>query len=197
MSKTGYLEMIIGPMFSGKTSRILEIYRKETYCKSKVYVINHSIDKRYGESNELINHNQEKIPCQSYTLISDFINVINKENNISNKNSNSQNTVVLVNEGQFFDDIKKGIISLVEDYKFDVYVCGLDGDFKRDTFGDFLTLIPYCDKVVKLKALCYECRNGKYAPFSHRVIKDNSEQIKVGSIETYIPLCRKCYIKYN
>ena len=197
MCKTGYLEMIIGPMFSGKTSRLLEIYRKETYCQSKVFVINHSIDNRYGMSNELINHNKEKIPCLSYNLIQDFIEFVDKEIN-SNDNFISQNIVVLINEGQFFQDINQGTIDLVEKYKFNVYVCGLDGDFKRNTFGDFLKLIPYCDKVVKLKALCFNCKNGKYAPFSHRVIKEqNDEQIKVGSIETYVPLCRKCYIESN
>jgi len=197
MCKTGYLEMIIGPMFSGKTSRLLEIYRKETYCQSKVFVINHSIDNRYGASNELINHNKEKIPCLSYNLIYEFIKFIEKEIN-SNNDFNSNNIVVLINEGQFFQDINQGVIELVEKYKFNVYVCGLDGDFQRNTFGDFLKLIPYCDKVIKLKALCFNCKNGKYAPFTNRVIKEqNDKQIKVGSIETYIPLCRKCYIESN
>ena len=171
----GYLELIIGPMFSGKTSRILEIYRKATYCNNTVYVLNHSFDDRYSNT-EVVNHNNEKIPCMNYNKINDFINC-----------------VILINEGQFFEDIKDGVIKLVEHFKFNVYVCGLDGDFKQKPFGNFLELIPYCNKVEKLSSLCFNCKNGTEAPFTYRTSSHNEKQIMVGSQESYIPLCRKCY----
>ena len=78
---SGYLEMIIGPMFSGKTSRILEIYRKAKYCNANVIVINHSFDNRYSSKNEVVNHNNEKIPCENFTLLTDFIETLNKPEN--------------------------------------------------------------------------------------------------------------------
>lgn len=75
---SGYLEMIIGPMFSGKTSRILEIYRKAKYCNTNVFVINHSIDNRYS-NNEVVNHNKESIPCTNYNMLCEFINYLEKK----------------------------------------------------------------------------------------------------------------------
>ena len=72
-----------------------------------------------------------------------------------------------------------------------VYICGLDGDFKRKKFGDLLDLIPICDKVYKLRSLCAICKNGTRAIFSKRLI-DNDSQKVIGS-DIYVPVCRKCY----
>jgi len=188
----GYLELIIGPMFSGKTSRILEIYRKAHYCNANIFVLNHSIDKRYAE-NEVVNHNNEKIPCTNYENIRDFItNRIEPHHAIVN---NKYDNVVLINEGQFFTDIKEGAIELVEKFNFKVYICGLDGDFLRRPFGNFLDLIPYSNAVVKLNSLCVKCKDGTEASFTYRYSSGNNNQIMVGADESYIPVCRKCYIK--
>ena len=193
MLNVGYLEMIIGPMFSGKTTMLLEIYRKAKYCNSTVFVINHSIDKRYS-NDKVVNHNKEGIPCTNYEKIKDFIDFIKNKNNECLKNNN---TVILINEGQFFPDIKSGVITLVEHFKFKVYVCGLDGDYERNPFGNFLELIPYSDKISKLNSLCIICKDGTEAAFTHRKLNsdnDNGNQIMVGSHELYLPVCRKCYI---
>jgi thymidine kinase len=188
---SGYLEMIIGPMFSGKTSRILEIYRKAKYCNTEVFVINHSIDNRYS-TNEVVNHNNERIPCSNYNMLSEFINFLEKKENDYLKYTE---TIVLINEAQFFKDVKSCVIQLVEKFNFKVYVCGLDGDFKRNQFGNFLELIPYSNKIIKLNSLCFKCKNGNEAPFTYRYNNKNNEQIMVGSNESYIPLCRICYLK--
>jgi thymidine kinase len=188
---SGYLEMIIGPMFSGKTSRILEIYRKAKYCNTNVFVINHSIDNRYS-TDKVVNHNNESIPCTNYNMLSDFIEFLKKKENDYLKNSE---TIILINEAQFFKDIKRCVINLVEDFNFKVYLCGLDGDFKRNQFGDFLELIPYSNKITKLNSLCFKCKNGNEAPFTYRYNNNNNnKQIMVGSNESYIPLCRSCYL---
>ena len=101
-------------------------------------------------------------------------------------------THILINEGQFFEDIYKTTMILVEKFKKHVTICGLDGDFKRVKFGKILDLIPFCDKVVKLSALC-DC--GHPAIFSHRITNETS-QIVIGS-SNYKPLCRKCYNQHN
>ena len=67
----------------------------------------------------------------------------------------------------------------------------MDGDFKRNVFGEILQLIPRCDDYLKLHALCAKCKDGTKASFSHRISTEN-EQISIGS-DNYIPLCRKCY----
>ena len=193
MVSRGYLELIIGPMFSGKTSRILEIYRKAKYCNSNIFVLNHSLDTRHG-TNKLVNHNSEGVPCLNYTTIQQFI-----DEHVSTGYGDAEQyteTVVLINEGQFFSDVKKGVIALTEQFKFKVYVCGLDGDYTRSAFGEFLNLIPYSDKIVKLNALCVRCRNGTDAPFTYRCC-ENDNQIMIGAAESYIPVCRECYVEMS
>ena len=176
-----YLELIIGPMFSGKTSKLLEIYKQYTFCNTSVLVINHADDKRYHP--ELLStHDKVMIPCFSTNKISDLIT----EENIK------KYPVILINEGQFFDDLLDCVKKLVEVHNKIVYVCGLDGDFKRNRFGSLLDLIPFADNVVKLNSLCVICRNGTKAPFTTRT-SDESEQKVIGS-DNYVPLCRNCYL---
>ena len=176
----GYLEIILGPMFSGKTSRLLNIYKKCLSEDIKCYVINYSEDKRYSE-NRLSTHNKKMIECNNCLLIKELL----KKDIIDN------NEVFLINEGQFFNDIYEAVHLLVDVYDKEVYVCGLDGDFKRNMFGDILRLIPICDKVTKLSAICESC--GDNAIFTKRLTKE-SEQKVIGS-DNYIPVCRKCYLK--
>ena len=101
--------------------------------------------------------------------------------------------MILVNEGQFFTDLKENILCWVEIFNLRVYVAGLDSDFERNKFGQINDLIPYCDKIEKLTSLCSNCKNGTKAIFSHRISSEKS-QVVVGS-SNYIPLCRKCFIK--
>jgi thymidine kinase len=98
---------------------------------------------------------------------------------------------ILINEGQFFPDILSNVLELVEQKEKEVYICGLDGDYLRKTFGELLLLIPYCDTVEKLSSLCAICKDGTPAIFSHR-LSQQVEQLVIGA-DNYIPLCRKCY----
>jgi len=176
-----YLELIIGPMFSGKTSKLLEIYKQYTFCNTSVLVINHADDKRYHQ--ELLStHDKVMIPCYSANKISDLIT----EENLK------KYPVILINEGQFFDDLLHCVKELVEVHNKIVYVCGLDGDFKRNKFGTLLDLIPFADNVVKLNSLCFICRDGTKAPFTTRTSSECQQKV-IGS-DNYIPLCRKCYL---
>jgi thymidine kinase len=100
--------------------------------------------------------------------------------------------VVLINEGQFFDDLYEAVEDMLQKGK-QVYVCGLDGDFERKRFGKILDLIPLCDTVTKLSSLCSICKNGTKGIFSMRLTGEK-EQTVVGS-ENYIPVCRHCYEK--
>jgi thymidine kinase len=97
-----------------------------------------------------------------------------------------------VNEGQFFHDIVEFTTEMVEEQHKKVYICGLDGDFKREKIGKLLDLVPLCDKVTKLRALCGKCKDGTHAPFSFRNTS-STEQVLIGSDDIYVPLCRKCY----
>lgn len=194
-NKTGYLELIIGPMFSSKTSSLLEIYKQCKFCNIPVSIINHSIDKRYHDT-MLSSHDKIMAPC----FQTDKLN--NLWSNSENRNASDQNAhqmlrnsgVVLINEGQFFPDLYEVVLDMLDNNK-KVYICGLDGDFERKKFGTILDLIPLCDKVNKLTSLCSLCKDGTRGIFSMRLTNE-TEQTIVGS-DNYIPVCRKCYTNKN
>jgi thymidine kinase len=182
----GYLELIIGPMFSGKTSRLVEIYNQCIHANISVQVINHTIDDRYDDT-LLSTHDKIKIPCiKTNNLSETWEQIKNNKNEIFN--------VILINEGQFFDDLYGVVEDMLKEGK-KIYVCGLDGDFERKKFGKMLDLVPLCDKVVKLTSLCSICKDGTRGIFSMRITNE-TEQTVVG-FDNYISVCRKCYEQNN
>ena len=175
--EVGYLSICGGCMFSGKTSWLLQQYKKYSYIGKKICVINYADDKRYDEK-MLSTHDKQMIPCiQSYSLET-VKHILNKSD------------VILINEGQFFPDLFDSVCELVDNNKI-VHIAALDGDFKRQEFGQVIKLLPMCDDYFKVKALCATCKDGTHAPFSFR-LSTESEQISIGS-DNYLPLCRKCY----
>jgi len=189
-----YLELIIGPMYSGKTSKLLEIYKQCKFCDISVCVINHSLDKRYHNS-MLSSHDKVMVPCLN---IEDLHNLwfnnceidLTTFGDDTNHKIIRKSEVILINEGQFFDNLHHVVNDMLRNNKV-VYVCGLDGDFERKKFGEILDLIPLCDKVTKLTSLCSLCKNGTQGIFSMR-ISSEKQQTVIGS-ENYLPVCRICY----
>ena len=196
----GYLEMIMGPMYAGKTSRLIDIYNsyqtgEKKYTENDILVINHSTDTRYNSRDiGLCNHDKKFIPCLWANKLFDMINIHKDIKNNVNKKLFLNVKVILINECQFFSDIVDWVILAVEKYKKIVYICGLDCDFKRNLFGNWLDLIKYADNIVKLKATC-KCCNNNNALYSHR-LTDSKEQVLIGYSE-HEPLCRKCYLNKN
>lgn len=184
-TSTGYLELIIGPMYSGKTSKLLELYKQFTFCEIKTMVINYDEDTRYSNT-QLSSHDKIMIPCKQANILHRDI--------ISTDKEFSEAQVILINEGQFFKDIVEWTKTAVEKYNKSVYICGLDGDFKRESFGQWLDLIPFCDKVTKLHSYCSLCKKNP-ASFSHRLTSETAQKI-IGS-DNYVPLCRACYVTTN
>jgi thymidine kinase len=178
---TGYLELILGPMFSGKTSKLLEIYKQYSFCNISVAVINHSFDTRYHDS-LLSTHDKIMIPCTQTSNLTDerCQQVIEKSQ------------VILINEGQFFVGLYDSVIQMLKQGKR-IYIAGLDGDFERKQFGEILQLIPMCDRINKLTSLCSLCKNGTPGIFSLR-LSTETQQTLIGS-SNYIPVCRICYDK--
>lgn len=185
--KEGYLEIILGPMFSGKTTELIQKYKNYTYIGKKVVVLNYVADTRYHET-MLSTHDKLMIPC---IFISDLVDVYQNPQNPHYLDV-QQSDVVLINEGQFFQNLYSVVKDMVDNSKKTVYICGLDGDFQRNRFGELLDLIPISNKVVKLNSLCSICKNGKMAIFSQRITGETS-QVVIGS-DNYKPLCRSCYL---
>lgn len=179
-TSAGYLELILGCMFSGKTTKLLEIYNMYKICDIECCVVNYDKDKRYHE--ELLStHDKKMIPCINVKCLSEVVT----DDNLT------KYAVFLINEGQFFADVEEVVIELVEKYGKKVYVCGLDGDYKQNTFGRLLNLIPHCDNYSKLHAICKKCKDGTPAAFSKRITSETEQEV-IGS-NNYIPVCRKCY----
>ena len=186
-SDTGYLELYVGPMYSGKTSKLRELYKQYKFCNVPTLVINYAADTRYSSDNVMCTHDRDEVPCIMCTKLSDALPHTSKE---------FQDTrVFLINEGQFFPDIVAWVEKAISnEYNKAVYVCGLDGDFKREKFGNWLDLIPICDSIEKFKSICADCKERR-ALFSHRLTEEQ-QQTLIGS-DCYIPLCRRCYSKRN
>lgn len=176
MNNNGYLEIITGPMFSGKTSKIIDLYNK-LYNNDNILVINYYKDTRYSDTH-LSNHDNKIIPCVMTNLLSNMTTICMKYD------------IIMINEAQFFHDIVDWVKFIIINFNKHVYINGLDGDFNADTFGNWLDLIPFSDKITKLHSKCHLCSN--YAIFTHRYI-DSNEKILIGSSDMYYPLCRKCY----
>ena len=205
--QSGYLELFIGPMYASKTTRLVEIYKQCEFCNISVVVINHTIDNRYDD--ELLStHDKVKIPCIKTEKLSyvwsDSINIepklhveerdLNSIPHVQQKIKVATSDVILINEGQFFEDLYEVVVEMLKQNK-KIYICGLDGDFERKKFGQILDLIPLCDKVTKLTSLCSLCKNGTPGIFSMRLTHE-TDQTVVGS-DNYIPVCRKCYSNKN
>jgi len=179
-NKKGYLEIIFGCMYAGKTSRLIEIYNQHVFCNIPICAINHAFDIRYSET-QLVTHDKKEIPCIRTTYLMDE-QILAKINSVD---------VILINEGQFFTDLIVFVKLMLSKNK-QIYICGLDGDSERNKFGQLLDIVPLCDKVYKLTSLCSICRNGTVGIFSKRLSSER-EQIVVGS-SNYIPVCRDCYL---
>jgi len=195
-TSSGYLELIIGPMYSGKTSKLLEIYKQYKFCEISVSIINHSLDKRYHDT-MLSSHDKVMVPCINTDNLHnlwfndgmiDLSQVIDNSDYKKVRNSD----VILINEGQFFPDLYDVVYDMLKNKKI-VYICGLDGDFERKKFGQILDLIPICDNIIKLSSLCSICKNGTPGIFSMRITNDKQQTV-IGS-ENYLPVCRFCYDK--
>lgn len=190
----GKLNLIIGPMFSGKTTELIRIYNKynikklQSKSQFNIMVINHKSDNRYAENN-VCSHDLNKLSCIS-------LNKLNEYYSLYNNGYEDNNNVILIDEAQFFDDLYDFCLNIVDNTNTTIYVFGLSGDFKREKFGQILDLIPIADNIKHLKAMCSRCEDYSKALFTMRVVNEE-KQISVGGNEKYIAVCRDCYLNKN
>jgi thymidine kinase len=177
------LEVICGPMFSGKSSHIYAIVKRFSAIGIKPLVVKPTLDNRYSDKPEVITHDGVKIDC-----ILTSRNLMNIPFEATNAHS-----LIIVEEAQFFNDLVLFVKCMVEREGKDLVVVGLDGDFNRNPFGQILECIPLADKVTKLTAMCVECADGTPALFSYRKVC-NGSQIFVGGSDADEPYCRRCYL---
>ena len=182
----GYLTIIWGSMFSGKTTTCIISSNKFLSINKKTCIINHISDiERNNSKTELISHDNLKTKSLYAAKLNEIIEDMLKYD------------VIIINEAQFFDDLYDIVINLIDVYNKKVIVSGLICDFKKNKFGYILDLIPHADETEQLYAYCSKCKDCTKALFSARINKNNQTQILIGNEESYIPVCRKHYNEIN
>jgi thymidine kinase len=183
LSFTPSIDIIIGPMMCGKTSEVIRkliIYHE---MDMKVLYINHVVDNRSKMTLSTHNVTIGNIPFDSIKIEMLGLCDISKYD------------VIAIDEAQFFRDLKNIVVDWVETQKKIVIVAGLNGDFRRQPFGEINELIPYCDAITKLTAFCVSCRKKgviRNGLFSKRMISDKAD-IVIGGKDIYLPTCRECF----
>ncbi len=176
--KTGWIEIICGGMFSGKSEELIRRVRRTQYARQKIQVFKPSLDNRYADE-YVVSHSQMKLPSLLVTDTADIRSQLE-----------SDVQVIAIDEVQFFDE---GVISLVSelaDQGKRVILAGLDMDYRGKPFGPMPHLLAIADYVTKLQAICVKCGNpaGRTQRLSH-----DKEQIVVGADNIYEARCRNCH----
>jgi len=176
--KTGWIEVICGSMFSGKTEELIRRIRRAEYAKQKVLVFKPVIDNRY-DANNIVSHSQMQAPSipinapgEIYSYLEDDVKII------------------AIDEAQFFDPSLVGICNDLADRGYRVIVAGLDQDYKGEPFGSMPQLMAIAEYITKNLAICVVC--GNPANRTQRTIHKD-EQILVGSTDAYEARCRNCH----
>ena len=170
----GWIEVICGSMFSGKTEELIRRLNRAKFAKQKIKVFKPSIDKRYDKE-YIISHNQKHL---SSSIISEASEILSLSEGYN---------VVGIDEAQFFD---LGIVKVCNDLAnkgFRVILAGLDMDYQGNPFGPMPALMATAEYVTKVHAVC--ARSGNLANHSYRTSKNNS-LIHIGEKESYEPLSR-------
>lgn len=173
----GKIKLILGPMFSGKSTRLIEIVRKYAFKNKKTIMIKYFGDQRYSEKSEVVTHDLIKYDSIDCKNLRDSFEILKKYD------------VIGIDEGQFFPDLVEVCEELALLKKI-VIIAALNGDFRMEPFPVISKIISKADKIKLLKAYCFNCH--KDANFSLRIVKSN-ETVLIGAGEAYKPACRECH----
>ncbi len=175
----GWIEVICGSMFSGKTEELIRRLKRAKFAKQKVEIFKPIVDTRYGED-MVVSHDENEIrstpvpAAANIRLLADDCDVVG------------------IDEAQFFDDEIVTVCNDLANRGVRVVIAGLDMDFKGNPFGPMPALMATAEYVTKVHAIC--TRTGNLANYSFRK-SDNDKLVLLGETETYEPLCRAAFYK--
>ena len=179
--KRGWIEVVCGSMFSGKTEELIRRLKRAQFAKQKVEIYKPQIDTRYHEE-KVVSHSGLEIMS---TPVPASSNILLLANDVD---------VVGIDEAQFFDMELVNVCKQLADSGVRVIIAGLDMDFKGNPFGPMPDLLACAEYVTKVHAICMEC--GSLAHISHRKTADTN-LVLLGETDSYEPLCRDCYNAAN
>lgn len=180
--RLGWIEVICGSMFSGKTEELIRRLKRAKFAKQRVEIFKPAIDTRYDET-EVVSHDSNSIrstpveSSQSILLLSGEVQVVG------------------IDEAQFFDNELVNVCNELANQGIRVIVAGLDMDYRGKPFGPIPSLLATAEYVTKVHAICMNC--GNLANHSHRLDASNESLVLLGETETYQPLCRSCFYSVN
>ena len=175
--KLGWVEVIVGSMFSGKTEELIRRLNRAKIAKLKVEIFKPGIDTRYDEQ-DVVSHNENVIkstPIESADQILFYASDVD---------------VIGIDEAQFFDDQLSHVCNELANRGIRVIVAGLDMDFQGKPFGPIPHIMATAEYVTKVHAICMRC--GNLATYSHRTIQGD-DLVVLGETDSYEPLCRRCF----
>ncbi len=179
VNRLGWIEVICGSMFSGKTEELIRRLKRARIARQKVEIFKPAIDKRYDDVN-VVSHDEHAIQSTPVQSASEILLLTNDVN------------VVGIDEAQFFDDELPAVCNQLASSGIRVIVAGLDMDYLGKPFGPMPALIAIAEDVTKVHAVCMNC--GDLAQFTYRKVNDN-HLVMLGEMDSYEPLCRRCYLE--
>jgi thymidine kinase len=175
--RQGWIEVICGSMFSGKTEELIRRLNRARIAKQKVEIFKPKVDTRYDEIN-VVSHDESSIVSTPVETASQILLYAEEVD------------VVGIDEAQFFDSDLMAVCNFLANKGIRVIVAGLDMDFQGNPFGPIPSLLATAEYVTKVHAICMRC--GNLAQYSHRTTADKN-LVMLGEMDSYEPLCRKCY----
>lgn len=175
--RKGWIEVICGSMFSGKTEELIRRLKRAKIAKQKVEIFKPMVDKRYHDLN-IVSHDANQIISTPVPASSNLLLYANEVD------------VIGIDEAQFFDSELPNVCEQLANTGTRIIAAGLDMDFLGKPFGPMPQLLAIADYITKVHAICMNC--GDLASHSFRTVKDET-LIMLGEKDSYIPLCRTCF----
>ncbi|MCV9388604.1 thymidine kinase [Reichenbachiella ulvae] len=176
-AQTGWIEVICGSMFSGKTEELIRRLNRAVIANQKVEIFKPAVDKRYHES-DVVSHNDNSIRSTPVQFASDILLLAGNSD------------VVGIDEAQFFDMELVNVSRKLANKGKRVIMAGLDMDFRGEPFGPIPSIMGIAEYVTKVRAICMKC--GSLASFSFR-LSDSKDKVMLGEADSYEARCRKCF----
>jgi thymidine kinase len=178
-SRRGWIEVITGSMFSGKTEELIRRLNRAKIARQRVEIFKPGIDKRYDEQ-MVVSHDENAIPSTPVQTASQILLLTHGVD------------VVGIDEAQFFDVELARVCNILADQGLRVIVAGLDMDYLGHPFGPIPSIMASAEFVTKVHAICMNC--GELAQYSHRIVRDD-KLVLIGEKDSYEPLCRNCFLE--
>lgn len=177
------IDLIIGPMFAGKSTELIRRARRFQTIRKKTLVINHIFNNRYG-STAITTHDDAAVKLVPNLITGDLREALEHEAYVDAD-------VVVIEELQFFDNAADVLKQMADRDNKHVVASGLSGSAERTPMGDMAQIMCLADTIEFVTALCPYCGDGTPAPFSKRIVSSRDGTVDVGGADKYVAACRK------